>query len=90
MSGLLFLLDVAGMVMIALWLWGVERPTDGWRVRLFDMRDQDSKAPAGARAAPRWRNVEPGTETPPPQPRTGVNGISPRPSSRQPRWRRSV
>ena len=66
MSGLLFLLNVAAMVLVALWLWGVERSGEGGRVRIFDMQDQAAaKADASARSAPRWNRLKRGAETPP-------------------------
>jgi hypothetical protein len=93
MSGLLFLLDVAATVLIALWLWGVERSGEGWRVRLFDMHGQAAaEAGAPARAAPRWRRLKPGAEMPPTdeRPPTSFRRAPATPSSTWPRWRRSV
>jgi hypothetical protein len=93
MSGLLFLLDVAATVLIALWLWGVERSGEGWRVRIFDMHGQASaEAGASARSAPRWNRLKRGAETPPPDgpPPTSFRRASATPTSTRPRWRRSV
>jgi hypothetical protein len=91
MSGSLFLLEVAAVVLIALWSWGGERPGGGWRVRLFDMRFQAEAGPS-ARSAPRWKHLRSRAETPP------GDGQSPAdftkapatPSSDRPKWRRSV
>jgi hypothetical protein len=92
-SGLLFLLEVAAVVLIALWVWGVERPGEEWRVRIFDMRDQGAaEADASARSAPRWRSLKPGAETPLPEgrPPTSFRRAPVTPSSTRPRWRRSI
>ena len=86
MSGLLFLLNVAATVLIALWLWGIERSGGGWRVRIFDMRGQDA---AEAPASPRWNRMEPGAETRPPEP-TSARRAPATPESTRPRWHRSV
>jgi hypothetical protein len=93
MSGLLFVLDVAAVVLIALWLWGVERSGEGRRVRLFDMHDQAAaKAEASMRAARQWRGSKAGPETPAPdaRPPASFRKAPAPPSSTPPRWRRSV
>ena len=93
MAGLLFLLDVAATVLIALWLWGVERSGEGWRVRIFDMHDPTAaKADATARSTPSWRRLKSGAETPPANGRSpaGFRRIPATPSSGRPRWRRGV
>lgn len=93
MSGLLFLLEVAAVVLIALWVWGVERPGEEWRVRLFDMRDQAAaEAEASVRSAPRWRSLKPRAETPLPEGRSpnGVRRAAVTPSPISPGWRRSI
>jgi hypothetical protein len=64
MSSLLFLIDVAAMVLIAFWMWAVDRPDDAWRVRLFDVRDSAAtETDASALSKPRWSRGEPGAET---------------------------
>jgi hypothetical protein len=95
MSGLLFVLDVVATVLIALWVWGVERSGEGWRVRLFDMDDQAAaKAEASMRAAPQWMGGKAGAETPAPAPEARPPASFRRapapPSSTPPRWRRRV
>jgi hypothetical protein len=93
MSGLLFLLEVAAIVLIALWVWGVERSDEGWRVRLFDMHDQAAaEASASTRPAPRWRRLKPGAEPLPAEgrPRTSFSRAPATPSSRRTGWRRGV
>jgi len=82
MSALLFLIDVAAIVSIALWLWGVEHSGEGWRVRLFDMQGQDgAEAKAATPAQPRWKGPKSGM----------LRRVSPAtPSSTPPRWRRGV
>jgi len=92
-SGLLFLLEVAAVVLIALWVWGVERPGEGWRVRLFDMHDQAAAdVGASARPAPRWSRLKPGVEPLPVEgrPRTRFRRAPATPSSRRTGWRRGV
>ncbi|MDB5482849.1 MAG: hypothetical protein JWO83_3902 [Caulobacteraceae bacterium] len=74
MSGLLFLLNVAATVLIALWLWGIERSGEGWRVRIFDMHGQ-----AAAETPP-----------PDARPPTSFRRAPATPTSTRPRWRRSV
>jgi hypothetical protein len=93
MAGLLFLLDVAATVLIALWLWGVEHSGEGWRVRIFDMHDPTAaKADATARSTPPWRRLKSGAETPPAngRPPTSFRRAPVTPSSGRPRWRRRV
>jgi hypothetical protein len=93
MSGLLFLLNVAATVLIALWLWGVERSGEGRRVRIFDMRGEaPTEAGASARSAPRWSRPKPEAETPPldGRPLTNFRRDPATSRSTQPRWRRSV
>jgi hypothetical protein len=88
---LLFLLDVAAIVLIAVWLWGVERSHKGWRLRIFDMRDQ-AAANASMRSAPRWRRLKPEAETPSEdaQSMAGSGRTRATPSSTPPRWRRTA
>lgn len=91
MSGLLFLLDVAATVLIALWLWGVERSGEGWRVRIFDMRGEaPAEVGASARSAPRWSRPNPEAEMPPLDRRlpTSFRRDPATPTSTRPRWRR--
>lgn len=93
MTGLLFVLEVAAVVLIALWLWGVERSGEGWRVRLFDMRfEAAAEMGPSVRSAPRWRRLKPGAETPPAgeRPPGGFRKAPATASSERPKWRRSV
>lgn len=62
MAGLLFLVETLAILLIALWLWGQERPAARRRVRLFDARIDEPAAPATA-PEPAWRRAEaaPGT-----------------------------
>jgi hypothetical protein len=92
MSSLLFLLDVAAVVLIALWLWGIERDSEGWRVRLFDMDGQAAaEEGASARFAPRW-SLKPPAQALRADGRlqTSFRKTPATPASRRPGWRRLV
>lgn len=88
MSGLLFLLDVVAVVLIAWWIWGLERGlVGGWRLRLLDTRGQVEAEPARART-PAWRLSTPSGDSRGPRPAVSPGPPPPRP--RRPGWRRGV
>lgn len=53
MGGLLFSFEVLAVVLIALWVWGQEHPSEGRRVTLFDMTGEAAQEPSG----PAWRRA---------------------------------